>query len=128
MWCGKVASVCERFCVLQDSGSGSDRNDDEEDEDQQEDSDRGAKRHGGDEGQSDGAGSLAEDDEDEASGGKDHGDAMEEGDEMLTCRDCDKEFAFTVGEQEFFKQKVRITKNANSACMRPSRSHLPPLA
>ena len=29
----------------------------------------------------------------------------EEGDEMLTCRDCNSEFAFTVGEQEFFRQK-----------------------
>lgn len=29
----------------------------------------------------------------------------EEGDEMLECRDCNAQFAFTVGEQEFFKQK-----------------------
>lgn len=33
------------------------------------------------------------------------GNVMDEGDEMLRCRDCDKDFAFTVGEQEFFKQK-----------------------
>jgi hypothetical protein len=33
------------------------------------------------------------------------GEAVEEGDEMLTCRDCNNEFAFTVGEQQFFKEK-----------------------
>jgi hypothetical protein len=29
-------------------------------------------------------------------------------DEMLNCRDCNAEFAFTVGEQEFYKSKVHI--------------------
>ena len=59
---------------------------------------------------------MKEDDEDEdveedsgadADGGQQeesrNGDDLEE--EMLKCRDCDNEFPFTVGEQEFFKQK-----------------------
>lgn len=30
---------------------------------------------------------------------------MEFKDETIVCKDCGKEFVFTVGEQEFFKEK-----------------------
>lgn len=52
--------------------------------------------------------SDADDDGGDESGGHGGGGGsaeMDEGDEMLTCRDCNTEFAFTVGEQEFFKEK-----------------------
>ena len=29
-------------------------------------------------------------------------------DKTLVCKDCGKEFIFTVGEQEFFKEKGRF--------------------
>ena len=58
-------------------------------------------------------GAKPQEEDDEASDESGHGkggrgQAMEqgeEGDEMLECRDCNAQFAFTVGEQEFFKQK-----------------------
>ena len=43
----------------------------------------------------------------DAGGNGRHGNAVQgqDGDETLTCRDCNREFAFTICEQEFYKEK-----------------------
>jgi len=53
---------------------------------------------------------------------------MEEGDEMLQCRDCNAEFAFTVGEQQFFKEKGFDNKPTRCGVCKVSLPLLSPLA
>jgi hypothetical protein len=61
-----------------------------------------------------------------------HGKAVQvqDGDETLTCRDCNREFAFTVGEHEFYMEKgyatsqvaIKTAKTANAYSKREKHS------
>jgi hypothetical protein len=49
---------------------------------------------------------------------------LSKGDRMLTCMDCEKEFVFDAGEQQFFKQKDFTNPKHYPHCRKKVRSRM----